>query len=66
MDPVTYNEAIACARECIMHGDPITQDNEYVRGVCNVIAEMFGEFEMDTGDRMTQVAHAIGLPHIHY
>jgi hypothetical protein len=65
---MTYEAAIEAAQEILVETirDPQNEGHpEYTRGVVNLIAEMFGVYEMDTSTRMDEVARDIGLPAVY-
>lgn len=64
-DSMTYTDAVEAARRLLVETirDPEHEGHpEYTRGVVNLIAELWGRFEMDTSTRMDEVAGEIGVP----
>lgn len=59
---MTYEDAIRTARDLFELGDPFESYAEYARGVCNILAELYPVVERPVGERMTDIARAIGLP----
>ena len=53
---LTYGEALTTARD-LVEADALAQglENEYLRGVVNLIADCFGVYERDVSARMDDV-----------
>jgi len=56
MRTATYEEALVTFRNLLNDGVDDLLASEYIRGGVNLIADLFGVFEVDTGTRMEQVA----------
>ena len=51
----TYEEMLTTFRDLLDDGVDYEGYSEYVRGGVNLIADLFGVWQMDTGERMEQV-----------
>lgn len=51
----TYNEALVVFRDLLDDGVDHSPYSEYVRGGVNLIADLFGIVEVDTGERIEHV-----------
>lgn len=61
----TYEELVEGARDLLEPGEEHLNP-EYVRGLVNLIANVFGKPEMPTGERMEEVARDMHLPPEHF
>ena len=55
MRTATYEEALVTFRDLLDDGVDFSEYSEYVRGGVNLMADLFGVYEMDTGVRMEQI-----------
>lgn len=60
IDELIFNNMLKLAKD-LLELDSSNINYEYLRGICELIAELYPIEDIDTGDRAVQIAVLIGL-----